>query len=266
LLTRRERLRTATVAEIKEFARQLLVAGGPPAISLRAIAREMGMTAPAIYRYFPSLDALVAELTGDLYAELTAAVEAVRTPEQATLDQLVEMARAFRRWSLAHPAEFGLLFGNPVPGVTRFEEDCLSPDHAGARFGAPFLEAFATLFDDGRSPQASTGGAHDGRSPQASTGGAHDGRSPQASTGGASHDVTGRGLTEAQIAPFTAASGVALPPPVVHAYLAAWARLYGLVALEVFGHMRWAMHDTSALFEVELAAFLDELRSPDELR
>jgi Tetracyclin repressor-like, C-terminal domain len=72
--------------------------------------------------------------------------------------------------------------------------------------------------------------------------------------------VTGRGLTEEQFAPFTAASGVALPPPVVHAYLAAWARLYGLVALEVFGHMRWAMHDTSALFEVELAAFLDELR------
>jgi AcrR family transcriptional regulator len=234
LLTRRERLRTATVAEIKAFARQLLVAGGPPAISLRAIAREMGMTAPAIYRYFPSLDALVAGLTEDLYGELTAAVEAARVPRQATLDQLLEMARAFRRWSLAHPAEFGLLFGNPVPGVTRFEEDCLSPDHAGARFGAPFLEAFATLHRDGRSPQASTGDA--------------------------SRDVTGRGLTEEQFAPFTASGGVALPPPVVHAYLSAWARLYGLVALEVFGHMRWALQDTSALFEVELAAFVDEFR------
>jgi AcrR family transcriptional regulator len=245
VLTRRERLRTATVAEIKAFARQLLVAGGPPAISLRAIAREMGMTAPAIYRYFPSLDALVAGLTEDLYGELTAEVEAARVPGQATLDQLLEMARAFRRWSLAHPAEFGLLFGNPVPGVTRFEEDCLSPDHAGARFGAPFLEAFATLYH-GRSPQASTGD--------------HDGRSPQASTGDASRDVTGRGLTEEQFAPFTAASGVALPPPVVHAYLSAWARLYGLVALEVFGHMRWALQDTSALFEVELATFVDELR------
>ena len=221
MLTRRERLRTATVAEIKEFARQLLVAGGPPAISLRAIARAMGMTAPAIYRYFASLDALVAELTEDLYAELTAAVEAARTPEQTTVDQLVEMARAFRQWSLAHPAEFGLLFGNPVPGVVQFEEDCVGPDHAGARFGAPFLEAFATLY--------------------------------------ASRDVTSRGLTEEQFAPFTAASGVALPPPVVHAYLAAWARLYGLVALEVFGHMRWALADTSALFEVQLAAFVDEL-------
>jgi hypothetical protein len=69
----------------------------------------------------------------------------------------------------------------------------------------------------------------------------------------------GPGLTEDQVAQFTANSGVALPPPVVHAYLAAWARLYGLVALEVFGHMRWAMDDTSALFEVELATFVQEL-------
>jgi AcrR family transcriptional regulator len=238
LPTRRERLRTATVTELKELARQLLVAGGPAAISLRAIARAMGMTAPAIYRYFPSLDALVADLTADLYAELTEAIEAARSPgptrpsqanananphsDQVILDQLLDMARAFRTWSLANPAEFGLMFGSPVPGVVLFEEDCISPDHPGARFGAPFLEAFATLY--------------------------------------ARRDVTERGLTEDLFTAFTAASGVILPAPVVHAYLAAWARLYGLVALEVFGHMRWALDDTSTLFEMELAAFVDELR------
>src|SRR5688572_27661487 len=79
--TRRERIRSATVAEIKDHARQLLGSGGPPAISLRAIAREMGMTAPAIYRYFPSLDALVVDLVEDLYDELRLAVEAVRDRE-----------------------------------------------------------------------------------------------------------------------------------------------------------------------------------------
>jgi hypothetical protein len=108
-----------------------------------------------------------------------------------------------------------------VPGVVLFEEQCEGPDHAGARFGAPFLEAFAELW--------------------------------------CRREATGRGLTEDQIAQFTATSGVDLPPQVVQAYLAAWARLYGLVALEVFGHMRWAMSDTSALFEVELAGFVDEL-------
>jgi len=63
--TRRERLRTATVAEIKDLARRLLKAGGPQSISLRAIARDMGMTAPAIYRYFPSLDQLVPACTSE---------------------------------------------------------------------------------------------------------------------------------------------------------------------------------------------------------
>src|SRR5258705_7881123 len=76
--TRRERLRTATVAEIKDHGRRLLTNGGPTAISLRAIARDMGMTAPAIYRYFPSLEALVHELTEDLYDELRENIEAAR--------------------------------------------------------------------------------------------------------------------------------------------------------------------------------------------
>src|SRR4051812_44586825 len=102
--TRRERLRGAAVAEIKQTARKLLVEGGPPAISLRAIARHMGMTAPAIYRYFPSLDALVIELTGEICDELSGLVEAARdeAPADEPLLQLAAMARAFRAWSLAH--------------------------------------------------------------------------------------------------------------------------------------------------------------------
>src|SRR3954452_10518644 len=144
--TRRERLRSATVAEIKDHARQLLVGGGPTAISLRGIARDMGMTAPAIYRYFPSLDALVIELTGDLFDELRETIEAARDSVPAEpLIQLLEMARAFRRWSLAHPPEFALMFGNPLPGVAEFEADC-SPEHPGAKFGGPFLAAFAEAF------------------------------------------------------------------------------------------------------------------------
>src|SRR6266511_91616 len=69
--TRRERLREATLREIREVARRLLVDEGPAAISVRAIAREMGMTAPALYRYYPSHTHLVAALTADLYTELS---------------------------------------------------------------------------------------------------------------------------------------------------------------------------------------------------
>jgi len=227
--TRRERLRSATVAEIKDLARRLLVAGGPQAISLRAIARDMGMTAPAIYRYFPSLDALIKELTEDLYDELREAVEAGRAAGAPPDEQLADMVRAFRRWSVTHPAEFGLIFGNPVPGVTTFEDECLSPEHAGARFGATFLVVFAELWPLAPWP------------------------TPPAEA------IT------AQLGPVLqpqhAASGVDLPVQAVYAYLSAWIRLYGLVAMEVFGHLQWAVTEVEPLFELELATFLAQLRA-----
>jgi len=230
IIARRERLRTAAVTEIKGVARRLLVEGGPTAISLRGIARDMGMTAPAIYRYFPSLDALVIELTGDLFDELRETIEAARDSVPAEpMVQLLEMARAFRRWSLAHPPEFALMFGNPLPGVAEFEADC-SPEHPGAKFGAPFLAAFAEAFQfiPLRTPPAAVIEAELGE----------------------------------HLAPYRTAFGADVPIEIVYAYLAGWTRLYGMVALEVFGHMRWAVDDMGALFELELATFVRDLLRP----
>jgi AcrR family transcriptional regulator len=226
--TRRERLRTATVAEIKGLARRLLVEGGPTAISLRAIARDMGMTAPALYRYFPSLDALIAAMTEDLYDELRETVEAVQAQAGADpMNQIADMARAFRRWSIAHPAEFGLMFGNPVPGVISFEEDCVGPDHAGARFGAPFIAALGQVMSSGRTPTPPVD------------------------------------FIVAQLSPFLgplhARQGDDVPVEVIYTYLSAWTRLYGLVALEVFGHLTWALTDIEPLFEIEIAAFIAQV-------
>ena len=76
--TRRSRLRDATTAEIKATARRLLVADGPDALTLRAIAREMGMTAPALYRYFGSHEEIVGGLCLDMLAEITDHLEAAR--------------------------------------------------------------------------------------------------------------------------------------------------------------------------------------------
>jgi AcrR family transcriptional regulator len=229
--TRRERLRTATVAEIKDLARRLLKAGGPQSISLRAIARDMGMTAPAIYRYFPSLDALVHELTENLYEELRESVAAScgTVPADDPLAQLAEMARAFRRWCIAHPAEFGLMFGNPVPGVAKFEEGCVVPDHAGARFGAPFLAALAQLWEQSPFPTPPTE------------------------------------VIEARLGPYLvpyAARQTAddLPIQIIYTWLSAWTRLYGLVAMEVFGHLQWAVTTVEPLFEIELTGFMAQMR------
>jgi AcrR family transcriptional regulator len=227
--TRRERLRTATVSEIKNVARRLLVAGGPTAISLRAIARDMGMTAPAIYRYFPSLDALVAELTEDLYDEMRERTQAAGDHVATTdpLGRIGAMARGFRRWSLDNPAEFGLMFGNPVPGVSAFEDGCASPDHAGARFGAPFLAALTDLWHTAPFP---TPPAH------------------------VIVDRLGPHLT-----PYQLEVGQDLPIEVVYTYLSAWIRLYGIVAMEVFGHLQWAVDEVEPLFELELATFVSQM-------
>ena len=111
-VSRRDRVRAATTGEIKETARRILVAEGPEAVSLRAIAREMGMTAPALYRYFDSHEELVGAVCLDLLAEITATLEAAR--DTVGLDdphgRLLATCRAFRRWSLAHPREFQLVF------------------------------------------------------------------------------------------------------------------------------------------------------------
>ena len=68
--SRRDRLRAATIEEIIQTARQLLVKNGPEAVSLRAIAREMGMTAPGLYRYFGSHEELVRHVCASIFTEL----------------------------------------------------------------------------------------------------------------------------------------------------------------------------------------------------
>ncbi|HEX6968501.1 MAG TPA: TetR/AcrR family transcriptional regulator [Micromonosporaceae bacterium] len=224
---RRERLRKATVTEIKAHARRLLVAGGPQAISLRAIARDMGMTAPAIYRYFPGLDALVAELTGDLYDEMRELVTQARDAAgEEPLPRLAAMTRAFRSWSVTHPAEFTLLFGAPLPGVAGFVEQCTHADHPGARFGALFLQILTELWHHSPWPVPPT--------------------------------QTLRERLGDTLAPLRQSQGP-LPVEVAYTFLSGWVRLYGLVAQEVFGHLRWAVTDPEALFSIEVDRFLKQL-------
>lgn len=101
---RRERLRREMIGEIIGTARLLLEKDGASTISVRAIARQVGVTGPAIYRYFPSLDALMSALRESVISELCAAVESAR-------DQSGGMAGEFRGWALDHPASFRFALG-----------------------------------------------------------------------------------------------------------------------------------------------------------
>lgn len=215
---RRDRLRTATVAEIKETGRRQLVEGGATAISLRAIAREMGMTAPAIYRYFPSLDALIMAIVTDLFEELRSGVEAAATThaDEPVPARLAEMARAFRRWSREHPPEFALMFGNPVPGVIAYAAQCSPINDAGARLG----ETFFTVMNEYHVEHPLPDDLPD--------------------------------MPEILFRPYIDNFGDRFPLPVIFFFVSAWTRLYGIVAMEVFGHLQWAMSDAEPLFEREL--------------
>jgi AcrR family transcriptional regulator len=227
LVTRRERVRAGTVAEIKSTARRLLVEEGIESVTLRAIAREMGMTAPALYRYFDSLESLLRAVIADVYDELADELEKVRdeVPEDDPGRRLMVMAWAFRDWSVTHRREFGLVFATPVPAAI----EAPSPlDKAGSRFGAAFIGAFFALYKRRPFPVC-----------------AEDEIPPNLRDQLADY----RALLGAQIGE----QATQVPLGTLDAFLRAWVQLYGFVALEVFDHLTFALVDAEPAFESNLA-------------
>jgi AcrR family transcriptional regulator len=223
--TRSARRRDATLAEIKATARALVVRSGPEALTLRATAREMGLTAPALYRYVSSHEDLVTAVCHDVLDEVTATLEAARDTEPGTdpVARLMAACRAFRSWSLAHPREFQLTFASvadrPPQGHQAAGESI--------SFGAVFLGIFVEIWERRPFPV------------------------PPA-----------EGLPPAlvrQLDAFAAATGSELPAGALVAYLGGWVRLYGSVTLEVFGHLGFALSDAEALFEAMLADMCSQL-------
>ena len=234
--TRRSRQRAATSQEIKDVARRLLVEQGTAALSLRAIAREMGVTAPALYRYFDGHEALVDALAADFYNELCDQMEAAEAlvtreassevpdqqrsePGTVVAHQLMAATIAFRTWSVTHPAEFSLIFGTPIPGVDLYDENSAACV-AGQRFGLVFAALFIQLWAVRPFPVPDMSELDPRLAPQ---------------------------LEE-----YRERVGVDLPLPVVYVFLSCWARIYGLVTMEVFGHLTFALSDAEPAFMTEL--------------
>jgi AcrR family transcriptional regulator len=232
LPSRRDRARADTVREIKQTARRVLVDQGVDGLALRAVARAMGMTAPGLYRYFASREDLVEHVVADLYDELTGTLEQVRDaadPASSGL-QLLLVARAFRTWAITHRPEFGLLFGSAGLGV--LPEDTHDygerPSQlAGARFGAVFAELVARIYLEQGFPVPD--------------------------------DADLDPALTVQLRDWCAKLPVPLPLGVMHVFLSCWIRLYGLVCMEIFGHLRFALDDAEPMFEAELRALGDVL-------
>jgi AcrR family transcriptional regulator len=221
--SRRERQRAATMAEIRAEARRLLIDGGEAAVSLRAVARQMGLTPAALYRYVDSHEQLMQLLSVDIHDDLIAALESARdqTPSAGAADRLREVSRRFRSWALEHPIEFGLVFANPMHAV--WEQPGSELEAAGQRMGKVFAELFGELVAGGHMPV------------------------PAVEEVDPSLLAAVMSMGEQHLA-----GKEELPPTVLVRFVECWTRLYGCVALEVSGQLHWAMDDTAPMFELTL--------------
>jgi AcrR family transcriptional regulator len=141
----RARVRAELTREILDTARRQLATEGAAGLSLRAVARELGMVSSALYRYFPSRDDLLTALIIDGYEAIGAAAEeADAACERADLaGRYRATCRAVRAWALVHPHEYALLYGSPVPGY-RAPEDTIGPaGRASGVFVAQLRDAAA---------------------------------------------------------------------------------------------------------------------------
>lgn len=207
----RARARIEVTAAIKDEARRQLAAEGAARLSLRAVARELGMVSSALYRYFPSRDELLTALIIDAYDSLGAAAEAAdaEAGDIAPARRWVAVCEAVRRWALAHPHEYALIYGSPVPGYSAPETTV----PAAARVGLLLIGIV-------RDAYRQRGVA----------------RTPVP----AELESEARRMA-ADLAPD-------LPAEVVTAMVAAWAQLYGLVGFELFGQFNKVVDNREAFF------------------
>ena len=220
--SRRDRQRAATEAEIKAVARRQL--GAEAGVSLRGIARDMGMTAPGLYRYFGSLDVLLEGLCCDFFAEASDAVgEAITDAGTDVVDRMHAAIRAFRRWALDNPDEFTLMFRLPKDHQHEKGED-------SARFASLFLDLFVTLWA---------------------------GRPFELPSQAAVPDAACR-----QMDAFADLHAVELPVEALWAFARAWVRLYGVICMEVFGQLSFMFDDVEPYFEAELQSVVADLGMP----
>jgi AcrR family transcriptional regulator len=221
-LTHRERLRALTVAEIKERGYAQIAAGGPGALSLNAIAKSMGMSGPALYRYFASREELTAALVTDSFDDLADALAQVAADAagQAPRDRLRAVARGFRGWALAAPHRYRLVFGSTY-GTGALDPARIIP--AATRSMTVLLAALADL---NTSPPPPVSDA----------------------------------ILETQLEQWGARQDPGTIPAAgnLRLGLAAWTRLHGIISLEIDGFFAQVGVDPARLYDSEIDHLISE--------
>ncbi|MEU8364944.1 TetR/AcrR family transcriptional regulator [Nonomuraea sp. NPDC048882] len=229
-LGRRARLRAQTTADIKATALRHMAEGGPDAISLRAIARDLEMSGSAVYSYFDTRDALITELINDVYTALVDHVEAARDalPADDVAGRILAWATALREWSLANPQGFRLIYGDPVPGYQPPAGGPAPEPSKQACLGLTALAAAAWPYAKAVQDDNCTWEAF-------------------------APELVG---TVREAFPD-------LPPAALALALRLWGRMHGLVALEVYGHLGPQARQPGDLYRAEMSDLIRSLALPD---
>ncbi|MGY1811654.1 TetR/AcrR family transcriptional regulator [Blastococcus sp. SYSU D00820] len=221
--TARERVRAELTAEITDAARRQLAEVGAAALSLRAVARELGMASSALYRYFPSRDDLLTRLIIDGYDALGAAAEAADDPAAPPRERWLAVCRAVRGWARQHPHEYALLYGSPVPGYAAPRDTVPAASRVGVVLGRILGDA-----------------ARSGALPEAA-----GERDP--------------GLVSDEAVAVLGGDAPGLDDGVRLRALLAWSSVYGTISFELFGHFVGSVADGDRYFDRamgELAALI----------
>ncbi|WP_461070917.1 TetR/AcrR family transcriptional regulator [Streptomyces pseudoechinosporeus] len=206
-----------TLREIHQTARTLLVTKGSAAVTINAVAREMGMSGPSLYHYYAGRDALVDAVTAGFFQELAEAMEHDRDKhaDAPLVERLPAVCRAMRSWAVAHPAEFEWIFASPMSGA-QHEPDS-ARFQAGLRFAYVLLDMLIELWNTQPFPVPDL-------------------------------DELPESLRE-QLRTYSRLIDGRLPPEAVYVYVTSWTRLYGLLCLEVLHQMDFVLTDMEPLFE-----------------
>jgi len=213
--TARERARASLTADLKEEARRQLATVGADGLSLRAVARELGMVSSALYRYFPSKEDLLTALIIDAYNAVGDVAERAVGGEARPRDRWLALCRQIRAWALANPHEYALIHGSPVPGY-RAPEATIGP-------AARVPLALITLLDR-VGPR-------------------------MADTDREAGDVPVPAGLAAQADGLVALLGSSIRPDVLLRGMLAWTQLYGMISFELFGQFVGSFEPADELFE-----------------
>ncbi|WP_440708034.1 TetR/AcrR family transcriptional regulator [Herbiconiux sp. YIM B11900] len=223
--TARERARDQITAEIVAAARIRLAESGLGDLSLRAVARDVGMVSSAVYRYFASRDELLTALLVLAYDELGSQVEqadAAVTDRADVSARWMVALRAIRAWALAHPGDYALLYGSPVPGYAAPQVTIVP----ATRVIVVILRIVTEAYAAGRI--VTPPGTADAAVAAAEA----------TSVAGAIAFVRERGLV-----------GEEVPTELVIRTLMAWTTVFGTVSFELFGHLVGSVTDLDAYFD-----------------